>query len=545
MFARFSLKAKLLIAFLCVGIIPFAAIAVIAMHKAGSALTHQSFAQMKSMRDVKRGQVLDYLQLIKNQALTLSEDPGVISAMTGFAKAFESFRDENELSGPAIADLRSKLATYYNQDFSAAYREQNDGRAPDVSRILGQLDDSTVALQYHYIKANPNPLGSKDALERASDRSQYSQLHAQYHPVLRDYLQKFGYYDIFLVDSETGKIVYSVFKELDFATSLTDGPYAHTNFADAFRAANTATSADAAVFSDFKQYLPSYEAPAAFVASPIYSGGRRIGVLMFQFPLDSLNHIMTERAGMGKSGETYLVGHDLLMRSDSYLDPQNHSVVASFKHPGKGKVDTGATRAAFKGQTDEKIILDYNGNPVLSAYAPLDFEGLHWALLAEIDEDEAFAAIAVLRSATLLVAAIGIACIVALALLLTRAITRPIRGVVANLTDLAQGEGDLSARLPVTSRDEIGQLAQRFNEFMDKLHTMIRDISQGVDTLAASSTELSAISQQVADSGGQMAEKSKSVGAAAGEMSTSMSSVSAAMEQSSANTGMWRRRPRR
>ncbi len=538
MFSKFSLKIKLLVAFLCVGTIPFAVMVIVSLHKADTALSEQAFAQMKSMRDVKKGQVLNYLQTIKDQVLTLSEDRMIVMAMSQLSHAFDSFQSENIIGSNDIAGLRNQLAVYYNNDFSASYREQNSGKSPAVDGIVRQLDGSAVALQYHYIKANPNLLGSKDALARATDKSQYSQLHEQYHPIIRSYLQKFGYYDIFLVHPETGKIVYSVFKELDFATSLIDGPYAGTNFAEAFRKANAAITADTVVFTDFKQYFPSYEAPAGFVASPIFRDGQKLGVLIFQFPIDNLNAIMKERAGMGETGETYLVGSDLLMRSDSYLDPDHHSVTASFRHPEKGKVDTEASRAAIGGHTEEKIIIDYNGNPVLSAYTPLEFEGLHWALLSEIDEAEAFAAVKALQWVAMIVALIGIAGIVVMALIVTRAIVRPVQSVVATLTDLAQGEGDLTTRLPVSTRDEIGQLAGRFNEFMNKLHGMIKDITKGVETLSSSSTELSAISQQMSANAEQTSGKSNTVATAAEEMSTNMGSVSAAMEQTSTNTGM-------
>ncbi len=538
MFAKFHLKVKLLVAFLFVGIIPFATMAVISLTKADKALHDQAFAQMKGMRDVKKGQVQRYLQTIKDQLLTFSEDQMIVSAMQGFSQTFDSVTAENDLASGDIAGLRSKLATYYNQEFSSAYREQNDGRSPNADTIVRQLDDATVALQYHYIKANTNPLGSKHKLDRAGDGSRYSRFHGQFHPIIRSYLEKFGYYDIFLVHPQTGKIVYSVFKELDYGTSLINGPYAQTNFGEAFRKANAANSADTFVITDLKQYFPSYEAPAGFVASPIFKGREKVGVLIFQFPLDSLNVIMTERSGMGKTGETYLVGNDMLMRSDSFLDPDNHSVVASFRHPDKGKVDTEACRSALKGNTEEKIITDYNGNPVLSAYTPLEFDGLRWALLAEIDEAEAFAAVKVLQWVTLIVGLVGIAGIVTLALLITRAIVRPVQGVVDGLTDLAQGEGDLTTRLPVRSRDEIGQLAMRFNEFMDKLQAMITDITKGVETLSSSSTELSAISQQMSANAEQTSGKSNTVATAAEEMSANMGSVSAAMEQTSTNTGM-------
>jgi methyl-accepting chemotaxis protein len=538
MFKQFRLKTKLLCAFLAVGIIPFAVLALVALQKSGNALSTQAFNQLESMRDVKKGQVEDYLGTLKDQMLTFSENLMIVSAIKELAAAYDTVVADDGLKSSDIDRLRTQLATYYTNEFSDAFRKQNDGRTPDVQGILRQLDDPTVALQYYYIRANQNPLGSKNNLNRADDGSRYSRIHEQYHPIIHDFLDKFGLYDIFLVSSKTGRVVYTVFKELDFATSLINGPYAQSDLGGAFRRANAGASADTFVVTDFKQYFPSYEAPAGFMASPIFDGPEKVGVLIFQFPIDRLNAIMQERAGMGKSGETYLVGSDLLMRSDSFLDPTNHSVVASFKNPDKGKVDTDASRAAIKGETAKKIVIDYNGNPVLSAYMPLTFEGVKWALLAEIDEAEAFAAIKAIRWVTVVVAAIGIAAIITLALLITRSIVRPVQGVVDNLTELAQGEGDLTKRLPVTGKDEIGQLAARFNDFMEKLHHMIKDVVQGMGTISSSSSELSAISQQMSANAEQASAKSNSVAAAAEEMSANINSVSAAMEQSSTNTGI-------
>jgi len=533
-----KLKAKLLAAFLAVGIIPFAILAVVALNQAGKALSKQAFDQLESMRDVKKGELERYLQTIEDQAITFSEDRMIVEAMSKFDYAYDAFMDENRWGSEQMGDLRAKLATYYTQDFSDTYSKLNNGRSPDVRKIIDQLDNATVALQYSYIKSNPNPLGSKDKLDKALDVSQYSQEHSKYHPSFRSYLEKFGYYDISLVQAETGKVVYTVFKELDYATSLIDGPYANTGLGEAFRLAKAATAPNFVAITDFKQYFPSYEAPAAFVASPIFAGSEKIGVLIFQFPLDRLNAIMKTRTGMGETGETYLVGSDLLMRSDSFLDPENHSVVSSIRHPDKGKVDTRATRAALKGETGKEIIIGYNGKPVLSAYAPMTFAGLNWTMIAEIDKAEAFAAIKALKWVSGIVAIIGIAAIVVLALFITRSIVRPVAGVVTSLTDLSQGEGDLTTRLPITGNDEVGDLARRFNEFMDKLHTMVKDIVKGVETLSSSSTELSAISQQMSASAEQTSGKSNTVATSAEEMSANMNSVSAAMEQSSTNTNM-------
>ena len=117
-----------------------------------------------------------------------------------------------------------------------------------------------------------------------------------------------------------------------------------------------------------------------------------------QISLEAINAIMQQREGMGRTGETYLVGPDKLMRSDSFLDPANHSVKASFANPGRGKVDTDASRNALAGQSGSAILIDYNGNPVLSAYAPLKVGETTWAVIAEIDEAEAFETESALRT---------------------------------------------------------------------------------------------------------------------------------------------------
>src|SRR6185436_7941897 len=178
---------------------------------------------------------------------------------------------------------------------------------------------------YHYIAANANPLGSKNTLDKAADGSRYSELHGALHPFLRTALAKFGLYDIFLVDPRNGNIVYTVFKELDFATSLVSGPYAKTRLGDAFRASWALDKPGLISLSEFGEYLPSYNDQAAFLGTPIFDGGKKIGVLVVQVPIDKINSVMTHEAkwkerGLGDSGETYLVsGADGTPRSIARL----------------------------------------------------------------------------------------------------------------------------------------------------------------------------------------------------------------------------------
>ncbi|MCF6149843.1 MAG: hypothetical protein E3K37_14405 [Candidatus Kuenenia sp.] len=428
---KMSLTAKIILLFVMAGVIPLIAIGVLSYINSSRALEKQAYNQLQGVREIKKAQIEQffreregdmgvlvdtvgtlrkeafeklvairevkkaeverYFQTISDQVVSFSEDKMIVDAMRQFKESLRNVRAENTVSNETFEHMKNEVLSYYTGEFTSEYKEKNQGKTPNINNYFTMLDEDSIVLQYYYIRDNKNPLGSKHLLDRANDNSQYSKIHQKIHPILRNYLERFGFYDIFLADSETGDIVYSVFKELDYTTSLIDGPYAKTNFGEAFRRANAAASNDTVVLVDYASYTPSYEAPASFIASPIFDeNNKKIGVAMFQMPIDRLNAIMGERSGLGKTGETYLVGPDKLMRSDSYLDPENHTVIASFRNPVKGNVDTDALHSALAGKKGAEVIKDYNNNPVLSAYTPVKVGGLTWALLAEIDVAEAF-----------------------------------------------------------------------------------------------------------------------------------------------------------
>src|SRR4030095_1986965 len=133
----------------------------------------------------------------------------------------------------------------------------------------------------------------------------------------------------FLVEPRGGNIVYTVFKELDFATSLVNGPYAKTKLGDAFRQSWSLNKPGEIALSEFGEYLPSYNDQGAFLGTPIFDGGKKIGVLVVQVPIDKINSVMTaegkwKERGLGDTGETYLVsGADGTQRSVARLAVEN------------------------------------------------------------------------------------------------------------------------------------------------------------------------------------------------------------------------------
>ncbi|MCG8563830.1 MAG: methyl-accepting chemotaxis protein [Desulfobacterales bacterium] len=392
--------------------------------------------------------------------------------------------------------------------------------------------DAAQALSQAFDQAGGSSQGAFRGLNNGRFRApdEYRRIHDSFYPFFEQYAQAYGYYDIFLMDPDHGDTYFTLSKESDFGQRA---GAIRSALADVWK---IASGQKRPALSDTKPYAPSNGAPAQFVAAPVMFQGKPVAVIAFQISIKAINAIMQERSGMGKTGESYLIGPDKLMRSDSFLDPQNRTVVASFANPNQGSVNTHAAQAALAGSADKEIVIDYNGNPVLSAYTPVTIGETTWGLLAEIDQAEAFSAIKSLwiRTGAIILAAAAVISLISF--FISRSISNPIvQGV--NMAQ-AIARGDLTQRLDIDQKDEVGILARALNDMSANLRTMFGDISSGTQTLTASATELSAVSEQISTNSEETSDRSTTVAAAAEEMSVNMNSVAAATEQTTVNIQM-------
>lgn len=550
-----KIRSKLTIGFLACGLAPLAIASVVSyfdVRDGMTTLTEQASTDMRTkiaaslqaQQALKKDQIEGYFRGIRDQVITFTEDRMVVNAMRDFKSSFKSYHDQVGIDDAKLADLRAKLATYYNGEFSEEFRSQNEGVSPDAQRFLDQLDSESVALQHAYIRANGNPLGSKHLLDSADEETDYGRLHGEVHPVVRSYLEKFGYYDIFLVDSETGDIVYSVFKELDYSTSLIDGPYAQSNFGEAFRKANALTTPNEFVLVDFEQYTPSYEAPASFIASPIFDGDKKIGVAIFQMPVDRITAVMSQREGLGDTGETILVGPDNLMRSNSYRDPVNRNLVSSFRDAENGKVEGDTVAKALQGETGSTISTDYMGNEAIQFYGPVDLLGIQWALVAKQDTSEAFAAVESMQQtagiaissimwSNVWVSLFGVIGVLVAAYFIANAFVRPI--LIALKVANAVAANDLTQTCPVVTNDEVGNLSEALNTMCQNLRGVIGEVADNAGVLNDTSKELSNTATNLAQGANETTNQSATVSSAAEEMSINMTNMAGSTEEMTTN----------
>ncbi len=232
-------------------------------------------------------------------------------------------------------------------------------------------------------------------------------------------------------------------------------------------------------------FNPIYQEFELAVGVPILDyNGTKVGVLLFEINPKHLTQIMQERTGLGNSGETYLIGQDHLFRNDTRFLAELE-VETTIMNPDL-VIKTVAAESGLQGRSDTQIIDNYWGVSVLSSWSPvtvqnptpLDLDGVVWVLVAEIDEAEVLApVIAEQRNATLF--AFGILGVVSLAAIgLAQYLVTPI----TRLTGIAEqiADGDLTVRATIKTHDEIGVLANTFNNMTQQLQETLTGLEQRV-----------------------------------------------------------------
>lgn len=488
---QLSIKSKLILMLLLVSGFSTLFTAALGYRSGQINLTNRVFNQLISVRASKAYQIESYFKNIQNHTQTLSEDLSIVAAVEEFDAAFQQLE---KTSQPAAAT--QALEGYYRNQFLPRLDKYHAG-TPNLPAYLAS-DPATRHLQYNYIAANPNPVGKKQQLVAAKDGSTYSKVHGRYHPIFRNIVSRFGYYDMFLINPK-GQIVYTVFKETDYATNLESGPYKDSNLAQLVRDVITSKEKGFTQLVDFAAYAPSYGTPAAFIAAPIYNGPKLVGVLAFQMPVNEINNVMTgnqdwKQDGLGQSGETILVGSDTLMRSASRFfleDPKGY--LAQLESRGFKKdaierlsqydttilqqpVATPAVTKAIAGGSGTLRVVDYRGIPVLSSYAPLQIDGLHWVILSQMDLAEAYAPIHAFQRQILITATLLILVVTLLAMGLAHLFVKPVQQLIDSARKVSSGE--LASIPDLNSRDEFGELAQSFNAMVRSLQTQTALVDQ-------------------------------------------------------------------
>ncbi len=427
---RQSLRGKLLLAFVIVALFPLIVVGIIGLWKAQSALQTAATGNLIAVRDIKAAQVEDFFAERIKDAHVLAQNPTIIDGMRSLNLVVQS--DANRYGNTPAEQMKQYISLYRG----------------------------------------------KSNLSNAKDGSAYSALHSRLHGYLQKIVENYGYYDLFLISSKTGLVEYTAAKGDDYGADLKHGCYADTNLGKAFRLAANSDDPDFTTIVDFAPYGPQ-QLPASFVAAPIFdTDGTKLGVLVFQLPIDEINRLMTEKHSSSQTGETYLIGADKAMRTDSRFSTESTLL--------KQKVDTDAANAALMGEVGVRVTQNYAGKTVLSAYRPLEIPGLDWAILAEVEKSEAFAAINQLFRFVVIMFVVVIGLVLGSSYFVSKQMTQPLQVLTAAAERLAVGDAALTGVEKTTTqkvfsrKDELGIVGQAF----EKLIHYFNDMAHIAQTIA-------------------------------------------------------------
>lgn len=409
-----------------------------------------------------------------------------------------------------------------------------------------------AVLQKAYIENNPNEAGQKQKLDDANDGTEYSATHKKYHPWLRHFVETKGYYDLFLI-APNGDVVYTVFKEKDYATNVLNGEWKDSDLGKVFRMARDNPKEGYQAFTDFAAYAPSNNVPASFVAQPLLNDDDSLaGVLVFQMPIDRLNTVMKSAEGLGEHGSAYLVGADHLMRSQDHRETNNTILTT--------KVETPEVDKALKGESGVEWTVDpYTHAQEFAAFAPFEFKGVNWAMIVEVEGDELLAGLHKQELYSWLVSMTVLTVVGLMTIFYARQITNPINRMVGVMKTLA--DGDYAVSVPSLERsDEIGAMAQAVQVFKENglemqnmqeeqerlklkaeeekiiaMNKMADDFdertAQIIEALSKSAAAMQTTAHQMREASAQTTQASGMVATSAEEASSNVQTVAAATEE--------------
>jgi len=431
-----------------------------------------------------------------------------------------------------------------------------------VIEAIGAFDDAWLSfgssaserLVRDYVTNNPHARGERDQLLTIDDGSFYAHTHSYYHPWFKDLQQRRNYDDVYLF-TNSGDLVYSVFKEADFATNVTDGEWADSGLG---RVVQIALHADhgAVIFEDFSPYGPADGVPASFIGAPVYDRiGNRAGVIAYKIPAAVINGLMAKTQNLGETAESYLVGPDQLMRSDSRFVAEPTTLKLS--------VANAATEGGLAGESGSVGTTGINGEPALTAFDHVDMFGTTWAVVASIDTAEANGPISALLVQFVLVGFFVVAGAAVIGLFVARSITQPLTRMTGAMDDLAKKVW--TTEVPGLDRkDEVGAVANAvqvlkeageqaehlqeeearreaqaaadkqaaMNQLADKFETSVGEV---VEAVASTARDLESTAQGVSAIAEETTAQSANVAAAAEESSLNVQTVSSATEEMSAS----------
>ena len=472
-----SIQSKIVLVLIAVALSAILAVGLVAYESGSEALKD---AQVQNISSTRNARSNDFLGFVRNEERAIgsfSTHPLVVQGMRDFRTAFAKLKESR-----APAEWDQAVTAYYRDNYLPKLGKILSA-TPRIEAFLPGTAEGRYA-QFWYIVRNKNDAANRSLLDDAGDGSEYSRVHAGFHPAIRSLLGTFGLDNFLLVDAQSGDVVYTYGKSHIFGTNLRTGVHSDSPVGELFRSLAASKTTNEIRISDYFHASYNFDKTTMMIGTPVIDAGKMIGVVLAEVHLEDVDRMLGsnydwEHDGLGKTGEAILVGPDFLMRSNSRLLRQDAPAfysALSAAHYDAAQIErtrqagtavltlrarTPGVEAALGGKSDTEIMPSYLGHSALVSYMPVKFGDKQWALLCEMDEQEALSPLTILARRVLVCALVILLLLTTLAAVIGKEVARPVFRLVEAAHALRSGQ-HVSA-IPIDSNDEFADLAGSFN----------------------------------------------------------------------------------
>jgi signal transduction histidine kinase/HAMP domain-containing protein len=523
-----GIRDKLLVFTLAIAFAIIFGLASTAFYLTAEALRRVRLDGFRSLRQSLSEVVTRFLADHKRNLATQAESQtfryAAAEITAGYKNLVNDLRDAGlEIDDELIAKLREELREGYRQSFRAESGTHALTPVPGIESI-DELSWEGVLIQYVYLLKNPSPLTAKDEnnlsteiaanpnldpdIRAAFVKTMYAEVMDRYHPAFQAVVRRNGYADLLLIDNN-GNVVYTHNKRWDIGTNVFHGWQAKAALRKAYLGAwyspipdERPDELDRVMITDLERYPGASNAPALFMSCAIADRlGSRQAVLIHEIDSRQLTDIVTfERhwpeVGLGNTGQAYIMGPDHLLRTESrFLDQlPEESTIATRNLDGTVGPRSSILAAPLHDLTAERLFadeatvnagevtfIDERRHQALGLFAPLAIPELDWGLVIRIDTSEAFQPATDLARSVATVGMVILVIGICGTLFFSHFLLRPIGKLVATAEQI--GSGNIGARAPVITTDEVGFLATRFNYMIDQVEERNQQVRKILETV--------------------------------------------------------------
>ncbi len=444
---------------------------------------------------------------------------GLIPILTTYF--FVNARTKNILQEQTITDIKAlqsaKAIDIENNINNLLKQIKATAELNLIRKIYGQLKS------YHdRMKAGINtsyPINTKE----------YKKLYSAIYNEIKDFATDMGYADLYLICAAHGHVMFSLKQLDDLGTNLRYGKYKDTSLAILWDSIVHKTKKETVM--DFEPYPPAKNEQTAFIGAPVKDKtGKLLAIVVVPLPYSDYMKIVQVRKGLGKSGESYIVG----VGRDGKTYLRSNRIVKKGKI-GDPKSDRIIKKCLFEKKTGVEEKTGSTGNREIVFYTPLRIEGLKWGLFTTIKKGELLAPVHRLGKILLSFIFLTVIIIIIVIIIFGKQIVKPIKRMIARAQDLATGEADLTKRVVAENQDELGELANWFNKFIERIQSIVSEVKTNASVVSSASTELSSTSEELTATTEEQNAQAASVASAMEELTATIEDNQRMVEQAQEN----------